>query len=605
MPSFGGGANHVLGLMLILGLTLQSHILRAQAGKLEFMTPVNDPQTGLTCVDVKWFDIEKTQVIGVRIEINVTGLNVCVNELTVDQNSVHPDFLLYTSHTNNQVVIFRDSSAPFTIQTTYDPLIRVYFRASPGTNVEVSAGVCRIFPTPSDYLNVQILNNVNDTVPGPHRVGGIVRKTPGVTAECENGINAGISNVQVQYRGLKTGCFPYIPVHFPTNPHTIVTPNGQYSTWVPPHYQYTITPYKNSRCDCGLDYGDVDFVRKIILGIVEEPTLAQMIAADFNGSGFVSTFDMVNMIQCLNGTWNPPAGWSSWRFIPIIVYNSNNPYGGVNLNLLPSSITTPLVTSNQLNHQFYGIKRGDIDGSCSDCDDQSVPIQDPPGEIREVSYAILESEDVELNKNETRTIPVLFRQDISDVSVFNFSLGYSPEKIEVIDIEPVGLTATHFMPFSDDLGYNVIWVSPQAQGEAFKKDARLFNIIVRSKEDKLKASEVLWQGSHKNDRLYHRDGQRNFRWKWAGSTPAKENQIYALGPNPTRDEFNLTITVSKEEEAEILLYDIQGKLCKRYSFNLQEGYHQIKLTDLPTQSGMYVIQVTAGRCRFVGRIFKI
>ncbi len=113
---FRGGANLVLGLALSMGLTLQSSALWAQGGFLEFMTPINDPQTGLTYVDVKWTGIFETHVVGVRIEINVTGLNVCIDPLTVDINSVHPEFLLYASHTNTQVVIYRESVEPFQLQ---------------------------------------------------------------------------------------------------------------------------------------------------------------------------------------------------------------------------------------------------------------------------------------------------------------------------------------------------------------------------------------------------------------------------------------------------------------------------------------------------------
>ncbi|MCS6928373.1 MAG: T9SS type A sorting domain-containing protein [Saprospiraceae bacterium] len=591
--------------MLSVGLTLQSAALWAQGGYLEFMTPVNDPQTGLTYVDVKWHGILQLHVVGVRIEINITGLNVCVDPLTVDVNSVHPEFLLYASHTNTQVVIFREEVFQFPLQTAYDPLIRVYFRASPGTLAQVSAGVCRIFPTPFSYHLVLPVNYVEVTVPGAYRVGGLIRKTPGVTAECQNGINAGISNVQVQYRGLKTGCFPYIPVHFPTNPHTIVTPNGQYFTWVPSHYQYTITPYKNSRCDCGLDYGDLDFVRKIILGIVEQPTLAQLIAADFNGSGFVSTFDMVNMIQCMNGTWNPPAGWSSWRFIPIPVYNANNPFSGVNLNSLPSSITTPLVTSNQMNHQFYGIKRGDVDGSCSDCDDQYPPLQDPPAEARQAPYVLAESEDVHLEKGAKHTIPVVLSRELTGVSILTLSLGYDPARVEILGVDPVALSSENFLTLAEDAAYNLAWFSPQVDGETLEKNAILFNITIRSKENNLRASEALWQEMHKNDRMYSADGQAILRWQWSSGDAARAFHIRALGPNPTQDEFYLAIEAPSAEKAEINLFDMQGKLCRNYSYDLQEGYQQIRLTDLPSQSGLYVLQVVAGKHRFVTRISKI
>jgi hypothetical protein len=369
---------------------LFSGTLFGQAGELSFSNSGVDPVTGASFVTIDWEDIFITPSKGVNITLFLEGTSICLDPTN---SIVHSDFSNNITYNSNSVVIQKlGFSSPFSLQASYLPLLTVYFRAAPGSTVGLSFSVATVFnnSTPPGSSPITTPNKFNLVIPNPINISGIVRKHPGASAQCTGGANFGIPNVNMRVESTGTTCFPAYDAFnnytgFPSNPFNFISLDGQYTVDVPSHYIYKITPSKSSSCGCGLDAGDLNIARTLIDGLNDgtidpttiDITLAQWMALDFTGEGYISNFDIIAMQLCSLGTYNPPAGWSAWRFMPITQYIANNPPKYFPLTYIPSYITTPRVTQQLIFQDFYGFKVGDFDGSCTDCNNPLMPDKDP------------------------------------------------------------------------------------------------------------------------------------------------------------------------------------------------------------------------------------
>ncbi|MCS7035126.1 MAG: T9SS type A sorting domain-containing protein [Saprospiraceae bacterium] len=572
--------------MLSVGLTLQSAALWAQAGELSFTTPTTNPLTGVTSFNVNWMSINLSEPAkALIIEFGISGIEVCVQPLTFDPASIHPEFVGYVSQTGKSSFRIRKwPPEPFPLQSQYVPLMRVYFRAAPGTTVTLQSTLGVVWAG-NNFYQIDLPDPVQVTMPNPFLLSGIIRKLPGSTAQCAGGQNAGITNVDVTFRA-NTPCYPGTP----SNPFTILSLDGSYGAWVPSHYSYTITPYKNSSCACGLDDGDVNVIRNIILGIIENPTLGQLIAGDFNASGTVTTFDIVNILQCRYGSWTPPSGWSAWRFISEDDYDYYNqpPINIPNLNSLPSSIVTPIILGNNPTLDFYGIKRGDVDGSCSNCNQQFT--EDEPA-LRSNITAWLAYPKTPLYAGTVFDALVMLNENTPSAATLSLSLGYDSESIEVIDVEPVGLSDEFWEVWRSEEkpSLRLFWMSMSPDGQDLTKGEKLLRIRAQAKKTIEQPELLFWQLEPRSDNLYFNNGASHSAFQLSAQGASDVFWVRMIGPNPTRDKTDLMVTVPNDTDMEILIYNARGILLSQNRYTLMKGTHQLTLNSLPDLPGTYTV----------------
>ncbi len=124
---------------------------------------------------------------------------------------------------------------------------------------------------------------------------------------------------------------------------------------------YTVQPFKNDDASLGVSIADAIPIQRHILGITPISSPYQMIAADVNGSGTITTFDIVFLRRMVLGVINEfPNGVPSWRFIPtdFSFPNPTNPFESG----IPDQYTFVL-TDPQTSLNFIAIKMGDVNGS--------------------------------------------------------------------------------------------------------------------------------------------------------------------------------------------------------------------------------------------------
>ena len=122
--------------------------------------------------------------------------------------------------------------------------------------------------------------------------------------------------------------------------------DGSYFFEVQAGGDYTLTPFKNTLAGNGVSTFDIVLTQKHILQVNSFTEAYQLLAADVNDSGTITTFDIVNMRKVILNVLNDFPGSNSWRFDPSVL--SINDLGGD----LPDQ-------------DFMGYKVGDVTGNAN------------------------------------------------------------------------------------------------------------------------------------------------------------------------------------------------------------------------------------------------
>jgi hypothetical protein len=134
---------------------------------------------------------------------------------------------------------------------------------------------------------------------------------------------------------------------------------------VPPDSNYVITPAKSNDAmpNNGITTFDVLMMQRHILQIAYLGSSYRLIAGDVNGSGGVSTLDIVLMRSVILGNATSFPNGRLWEFVPDD-YNFPNPQNPFSH---PHSRTYEKVDAPLMNQNFIGIKTVEWDDCTLSC----------------------------------------------------------------------------------------------------------------------------------------------------------------------------------------------------------------------------------------------
>ena len=77
----------------------------------------------------------------------------------------------------------------------------------------------------------------------------------------------------------------------------------------------------------------------------------------------------------------------------------------------------------------------------------------------------------------------------------------------------------------------------------------------------------------------------------------------SITPNPVRDVMNINISSTSSKQAQLLIYDFQGKLVRTESTNIQKGNTAVTISNLQTwPRGVYSVTLVMGDHQIVKKI---
>lgn len=146
------------------------------------------------------------------------------------------------------------------------------------------------------------------------------------------------------------------------NDHIVTEEDGAYGFFnLELFYDYTITPFKDDSPLNGLSAFDIVLLRKHILGIISLDSPYKMIAADTNGSGSVTTVDIIMMYKVILAIETAFPNVPTWRFVDadFDFPDPDNPW----LTSFSEAIHLNDLNSYMSDHDFIAIKVGDLNAS--------------------------------------------------------------------------------------------------------------------------------------------------------------------------------------------------------------------------------------------------
>jgi hypothetical protein len=397
----------------------------------------------------------------------------------------------------------------------------------------------------------------------------------------------------------------------------------------------------------GVDANDLYLISQNILGLIPFTNGYQIIAADANKSGTISTFDIVQLRNLLKGSISKlPACDQPFRFVPEFVTQDHlaafntNPFNmsipGFNINNLNCTLFTEatnqvaplsfLVPNTAGKKGFDAIKIGDVDGTWTlpgaDCNflvgggGSEVVLTVPPSNNipgnPSTTQAIAQGEVVKLSFKS---------KNFAHAKAFELGINLPKEYFEFMDIES---TVLPDLDKEESFGLDgieqdkiiAIWYESTGVDKNLVDNSTLFSIKVKAKQaisdistlvklDDAIIKNKFWMGTSStgtqlsnatNEVLLVVEPVSGERESLLNNNLSVISGNLECTPNPTSGKFNIQYNhKSPAVTSRLRIIGLNGQLVKEQNVSLQMGLNTIEvdaLQNMPT--GTYQVELHIG-----------
>jgi len=316
---------------------------------------------------------------------------------------------------------------------------------------------------------------------------------------------------------------------------------------------YQLKPHKTGS-PVGLTTYDLVLISKHILSIEPFNCPWQIVAADVNCTGTVTTFDIVTARKVILGiTDSFPCG--SWRFMPDSASVSNSDC-----------------------QDFVGVKLGDV--NAGPCTDSLVGSSES-----RVQSQYLYSRDHNFQPGETARVSLFFREP-TDLEGLQCAFDFDPNLMKINTIETEILEGFDAESYRlSDTRLALSWLQPQGQ-QLLAASAVLTLEITAPQGGKI--SELLrFSELGIVPEIYSSDGgihPLQLAWLTPSST-------YFISPNPAHGSFALQSNAERREDCLVQMLDVQGKIVFERSFTSIQGMNRWEIETGRQSAGLYFLKV--------------
>ena len=594
--------------------------------------PFFDQTTGMTRCTINWRDnIGLTSVNLMRVDVFVGGTSVCLeNATSANPTVIHPGFTTANfprTFTSNSISITRSgfitmpNPRPYSAPNT--PFIVLQFRALPGAlyNVNVSGWV-----TSPSFLIASA--STTGTPLGFNIAGSITKPINLNDVSCDASLGDGIPNVTVSKTAtVQTPCFPGVAVESGFYPFGFYEFNQNVGSQGLYFTEYQVRPSKTTSTDvcCGVNY--IDYLlwpNDWLLGINGTLTNAELLAADFSGDGFLSTLDKILISKCVLGLQLPPSepnsglanGWLPWRFAPYAGFLPDAQITSGLGNVIPDRLTlfyNPLTGGlNVPTMSFWGVKRGDMNGSCeacgasiiSDVNDSRTVQQRPDAKIQ------LNIPDIGMNAGQEALVPIKTGM-INGAGDILLELMFDQNTFEVLSIEKGDLkddyVSSGIVPEHNGVAVKYGWFNMEQQGVDFREQTVLFYVKVRAKKEVISLKNLIWLRAAGDINLLMLRGSKATKRFALTIAPSAQSVFSATlhGENPMRETTQVLVKTPASCTVNFSIIDGNGHQLGAFSRALPEGSSEIQMQELPNLAGIYTIRVQSPFGQSALRLVKL
>ena len=370
--------------------------------------------------------------------------------------------------------------------------------------------------------------------------------------------------------------------------------DGSYSfEGLVPGQDYTITPLRDGDDLNGVSTFDLLLMNKHILGIQPFGTPYEIIAADVNNSGNVSTLDMIALRKLILGYELELVNNNSWRFVEAdyIFPNPANPWAEqfpevLNINDIPQ---TGIANAN-----FVAIKVGDVSGDAQPNNLTGIDERNFDGAF------MLNLEDRRLEEGQEHTIYIT-SSDIQSVDGYQGTIYFDEDAVELLDVLPGRMESKYIgTSFTDHGMVTLSWNKTEDElADYFAPNDVLFSIRLRARSG-LVLSEVMGANSSVTiaEAYSERGDLYEFGLEFYGRVSAVDAgtqfELYQNYPNPFRNETLIGFELPGTGPFLLTISDITGRVVKTIEQEGQKGYNTVSLSKAGLPEGVLQYTLQSG-----------
>jgi uncharacterized repeat protein (TIGR01451 family) len=357
--------------------------------------------------------------------------------------------------------------------------------------------------------------------------------------------------------------------------------DGKYRfSQVPVSSEYTVIPYHNDNPLNGVTALDLVLIQQHVLNVRPLENPYNLIAADANRDGRISTADLVEIRRLILGIIPEFTNNTSWRVIDNMheFIDPANPFG----DIIPEYCNVPYGKGDDMN--FTGVKVGDVNGSVV------TGLLDDMLESRSRGIT-LTAEDRYLEKGNTYSVTIAVKDE---ASLLAFQTSLATNGLDVIRVESQILDHQELFihQISNLTNILVTTIDPIHLGKA----ESLITLEITSHENGW-LSEMLTINHQKMPSLWYADlNQMAFKpeLRWLENI----DQAFMVGdvvPNPWNENSYVDVDMPVNGDLQIDVYDVTGKMVFKRQLNLNKGKHQVEFTRSEfSTGGVYFIEFRSG-----------
>lgn len=413
------------------------------------------------------------------------------------------------------------------------------------------------------------------------QIGGLVQTPPQLS--CVGAINGGLEFVDVSVSELVGG-----NTANPPQCTYITNAAGEYGLCdVFPGRDYRIVPEKDDNLCCGITSADVGAYYGIVSCLVSRP-LEEIIAADINEDGAASAIDALELQKILlfcQGEDIPFNDWDSWRFIPIQTYSTLPVLGCTSYPPFDPFIDILNISTNYPFEDFYGIKMGDIDRSCTNDCHTATPNQSSFTQPLAINWEPVEAEEDEYN--------LYFSSPLENIHAWDIKAWASTDNLEIIDfIETPLLEQVSYVKHIDHRGGKVFVSFLDTLAQTRTDQVALFGLRVKSKNatNRNPSASIELDSNRDRNMAVSPDGViRRFQLSETLPSTSLTANIF---PNPVMDQLQLQLNLQQGvQSVHVNVHNAYGHLMFHNHLKGNTSGHQ-KLDISSWPSGLYHLTLT-------------
>lgn len=346
-------------------------------------------------------------------------------------------------------------------------------------------------------------------------------------------------------------------------------------------HDYSLVPKLDKDHKNGISTFDLVLMSQHILGLKRFASPYQMIAADVNRSGGITTLDLIQLRKLiLNLEVDFPSN-TSWRFVRAD-YEFPNPQD-------PWSAPFPEISNlNNLEGtaevDFVAVKIGDVNYSA-----RPNSFYDPDTRSSEGTMLI---KTVDVQMTEGAFYDLSFYANLDNVAGYQFTMELPTTVGEIISVEPILTREENFGLFKELGKLTSAFVNVSDPGG----EQHLFNLRIRAKAN-ARLSEHLNINSSITESEAYDFANNTLALALAlenNESSFEESKLLPSYPNPFREQTTIRFFLERAGKVDIQVQDVLGRVVTSISKVFQQGYHQLPLraSDLG-EKGIYYYQIKA------------